>query len=164
MKKCVRININLVLLLILLGCWVNPARSGDVTAEHLIHGNGSSMVTRSYPICFFDRGLSESEKDKIRSNMSSFVAPYMPGGIFSLGFTHNTRWMSLKGKQRGHTALKKVWPRVGCAGDYVSQRQYVLYKRCVSYLRAFLDQRRYEFMGETSEADGISGQLFCDGR
>lgn len=122
------------------------------------------MVTRSYPVCFFDRRPSDAELRKFRDSAAEFVAPYMPGEQFTLGFTYDTRWMSLEGRQRGHTALKRVWPRIGCVGRYISQGQYVSYQRCVDYLSAFLEQTRYEFMGGQSDGDGISGQLFCDGK
>lgn len=122
-----------------------------------------SFVTRSYPICFFNDRPTESEIAVIRTSIVDFVRPYMPGENFTFGFTWDSRWMSLEGFQRGHTALKRAWPRVGCVGKYVSQDEYILYRRCVDYLRAFLDQPLYEFGGEVSDGDQISGQLFCDG-
>lgn len=125
---------------------------------------GDSVVTRSYPICFFNERLPETEFEETRESIRDFVRPYMPQGILDVGFTSDLRWVSIKGMQKGHSALKKVWPRVGCIGSYISSSEYVSYRRCVVYLREFLDQSKYEFMGKKNDGDDISGQLYCDGK
>lgn len=144
-----------------------PAEANGETACSSQCGTGltgNSVVTRSYPICFFNQSLSDKEVERLKNSLREFVDPYMPNGIMELGLSFDARWLSVKGMQRGHSALKKVWPRVGCVGSYSSGSQYVAYRRCVQYLRSFLDQSSYEFMGRESDGDGISGQLYCGGR
>ena len=123
------------------------------------------MHYRSGPPMHLCSGVdNEAEIADFHEKIEAFLKPYMPSGIYSFGFSPDDRWMSLKARQAGHDALKKVWPRIGCVGGYITQGDYVLYKRCVDYLDAFLQQRSYAFGGAASDGDGISGQLFCDGK
>lgn len=126
--------------------------------------NQPAIVTRSYPICYFNRKPGEEELVRLEEKLINFMKPYMPRGVLQTGMSPNNRWISVKGMQPGHTALKKVWPQIGCYGSYITQSEYVLHKRCTGYLDQLLKQNSYTFGGETSDGDGITGQLFCDGK
>ena len=123
-----------------------------------------SVVTRSYPICYFNKKPDEAELARLEEKLIDFMKPYMPHGVLQTGMSPNNRWISVKGMQTGHTALKKVWPQIGCYGSYVTQSDYVLQKRCTGYIEQLLKQNSYTFAGETSNGDGITGQLLCDGK
>ncbi|MBB4350486.1 MULTISPECIES: hypothetical protein [Rhizobiaceae] len=122
------------------------------------------VVTRSYPICYFNKKPGDEELARLEQKLIEFMKPYMPSGVLQTGMSPNNRWISVKGMQSGHVALKKVWPQIGCYGNYITQSEYVQHKRCTGYLEQLLKQNSYTFSGETSDGEGITGQLFCDGK
>lgn len=126
--------------------------------------NSSSVITRSYPICFFNEVPKGVEREELKKSFETFLRPYMSARPYEIGFSSDLRWMSLKGRLLGHVSLMKVWPRIGCSGSYSTEYEYISYRRCVMYLRQFMKQSNYEYMGHLSDGDGISGQLFCSGR
>jgi hypothetical protein len=119
-------------------------------------------TARSYPVCFFQQKPDHAELSAYRDKTASFMKVYL-GRRATVAFAENDRWISARGLSSGHKSLKLVWPRIGCVGHYVSQSQYVGYKRCLVYLQAVLRNWDYTKAGKMSEGDGIAGQLFCDG-
>jgi hypothetical protein len=57
------------------------------------------VVTRSYPICFYNKRPNDDEIAVFQKNLDGFLKPYMPSSIYAFGFTPNSRWMSLKARQ-----------------------------------------------------------------
>lgn len=117
---------------------------------------------RAYPICFFERRPGPSDLDAYRSKIRAFIVPYFGKSVVA-EFSPNDRFFTVRGRDSGHNALRRVWPRVGCVGQYISHSQYVDYHRCVTYLSAVLKNWDYLLLGADSEGGDVAGQLYCDG-
>jgi hypothetical protein len=129
--------------------------------EPVRHLQLPAPVVRPYPICFYSERPSEDKLAELRKGLIRVVRAYL-GKKAQVTFSPDSRWVIARGWRSGHSSLEKIWPRLGCIGEYRSGISYPYYSHCLDLLRETL--RTHSYLKRGDKSDFLKGFLgYCNG-